>query len=278
VLTASSTRQADRYMDEIRRRQHQGKIPPALYLAVPDAGGRRIGSGGATLNALRELDNRLGLPWENARVLIIHSGGDSRRLPQYSLSGKLFGALPVTTVWGEVSTVFDEFLALSSSWAARLPAGLVVASGDVVLTFDSTPLDWSRPESWTGALDRSPCGTGTCARMAVMHAKGQLGLYEDFVHEGILGTTFTGRLLEETRVGPYAAVVPSLSGPAIASVVADYISWRAVFLGLLPLLVVVTVGLEPGFTTAWKSWPTTTTTAAVPAEPERATSVPTPPR
>ncbi|MEO8370935.1 MAG: proline racemase family protein [Candidatus Solibacter sp.] len=84
-------------------------------------------------------------------------------------------------------------------------------------------LDWSRPESWTGALDRSPCGTGTCARMAVMHAKGQLGLHQDFIHEGILGTTFTGRLLEETRVGPYAAVVPSLSGQAWITGFAQYV-------------------------------------------------------
>ncbi len=84
-------------------------------------------------------------------------------------------------------------------------------------------LDWSRPESWTGALDRSPCGTGTCAKMAALYAKGQLGLYEDFVHEGILGTTFTGRLLEETRVGPYTAVVPSLSGQAWITGFAQYV-------------------------------------------------------
>ena len=44
------------------------------------------------------------------------------------------------------------------------------------------------------------------------YAKGKLPLQQDFVHEGILGTTFTGRLIEETRVGPYAAVVPTLSG------------------------------------------------------------------
>ena len=43
-------------------------------------------------------------------------------------------------------------------------------------------LDWDRPETWTGAIDRSPCGTGTCAAMAVLHAKGELGLREDFVH------------------------------------------------------------------------------------------------
>jgi len=74
-----------------------------------------------------------------------------------------------------------------------------------------------------GALDRSPCGTGTCAKMAVLHAKGQLPLGRDFVHEGILGTTFTGRLIEETRVGPYAAVVPTLSGQAWITGFAQYV-------------------------------------------------------
>jgi len=84
-------------------------------------------------------------------------------------------------------------------------------------------LDWSRPATWTGALDRSPCGTGTCAKMAVLHAKGALPLGQDFVHEGILGTTFTGRLLEESRVGPYPAVVPSLSGQAWITGFAQYV-------------------------------------------------------
>jgi proline racemase len=84
-------------------------------------------------------------------------------------------------------------------------------------------LDWSRPSSWTGVLDRSPCGTGTCAKMAALHAKGQLPLDRDFVHEGILGTTFTGRLIEETRVGPYAAVVPALSGQAWITGFAQYV-------------------------------------------------------
>lgn len=84
-------------------------------------------------------------------------------------------------------------------------------------------LDWDRPESWTGALDRSPCGTGTCARMAALHAKGQLALDEDFHHEGILGTVFTGRLVRETRVGPYPAVVPTLSGHAWITGFAQYV-------------------------------------------------------
>ena len=92
-----------------------------------------------------------------------------------------------------------------------------------VVTVSTGKLDWNRPSTWTGAIDRSPCGTGTCARMAVLHAKGQLGLDEDFVHEGILGTVFTGRLIEKTRVGPYEAVVPTLSGAAWITGLAQYV-------------------------------------------------------
>ena len=75
-------------------------------------------------------------------------------------------------------------------------------------------LDWDRPATWTGAIDRSPCGTGTSAKMAALHAKGELRLNEDFNHEGILGTIFTGRLIEETQIGPYKAAVPTITGRA----------------------------------------------------------------
>jgi proline racemase len=84
-------------------------------------------------------------------------------------------------------------------------------------------LDWDRPATWTGAIDRSPCGTGTCAKMAALHARGHLGLGWDFRHEGILGTVFTGRLLEETSVGPYKAVVPTITGRAWITGFAQYV-------------------------------------------------------
>ncbi len=74
-----------------------------------------------------------------------------------------------------------------------------------------------------GVLDRSACGTGTCARMAVLHARGELDLNVPYVHEGILGTTFTGCLLEEATVGPYPAVVPSISGTAWITGISQYV-------------------------------------------------------
>ena len=84
-------------------------------------------------------------------------------------------------------------------------------------------LDWERPATWTGALDRSPCGTGTCAKMAVLHAKGELPLDQDFPHEGILSTIFTGRLIGETKVGQYPAVIPTLSGQAWITGFSNYV-------------------------------------------------------
>ena len=63
-----------------------------------------------------------------------------------------------------------------------------------------------------GWLDRSPGGTGTSALMAVRHARGQLGLNTDFVNQCFIGTSFTGRLVEETRVGEHVAVVPTITG------------------------------------------------------------------
>src|SRR4029079_5356092 len=81
-----------------------------------------------------------------------------------------------------------------------------------VVTVSTGALDWERPATWTGAIDRSPCGTGTSARMAPLHARGQLAIGDDFRHEGILGTVFTGRLLEETRLGTRTAVVPQITG------------------------------------------------------------------
>lgn len=63
-------------------------------------------------------------------------------------------------------------------------------------------------------LDRSPCGTGTSARIAMEYAKGNLRIGEKFVHESIIGTLFEGEVVEETTVGPYKAVIPKISGNA----------------------------------------------------------------
>jgi len=67
------------------------------------------------------------------------------------------------------------------------------------------------------AIDRSPCGTGTAARLAHLHAKGRLRLGEVFVHESCIGSRFIGRIEEKTRIADRAAIVPSIEGSAIAT-------------------------------------------------------------
>ena len=62
------------------------------------------------------------------------------------------------------------------------------------------------------AIDRSPCGTGTSARMAQLAARGELSVGDNFVHESLIGTLFDGRVEEELTVGPFPAIRPSISG------------------------------------------------------------------
>ncbi|MFI7102246.1 proline racemase family protein [Streptomyces sp. NPDC050161] len=74
-----------------------------------------------------------------------------------------------------------------------------------------------------GWFDRSPCGTGTSARMAQLHARGELPLHTDFVNESFIGTRFTGRLVATTRAGGLPAVVPEFTGRAWITATATYL-------------------------------------------------------
>jgi len=76
-------------------------------------------------------------------------------------------------------------------------------------------LDWNKPTTWTAMLDRSPCGTGTSAVMATMHARGELAVGQPFVHESIVGSRFTGTILEETVLPDgRKAIIPQIEGSA----------------------------------------------------------------
>ncbi len=75
-------------------------------------------------------------------------------------------------------------------------------------------IDYDQPTTWGGAIDRSPCGTGTCARMTSLWAHGRLGLGESFSHRSIIGLEAKGSLLSQTNIGDYQAVVPQVTGSA----------------------------------------------------------------
>lgn len=67
------------------------------------------------------------------------------------------------------------------------------------------------PPGW---IDRCPCGTGTCARMALLHARGELAIGQRFLHDSLIGTQFTGRIVEACEVGGVPAIVPTVTGRA----------------------------------------------------------------
>ncbi|WP_433532251.1 proline racemase family protein [Micromonospora sp. CA-263727] len=73
-----------------------------------------------------------------------------------------------------------------------------------------------------GWFDRSPCGTGTSARMAQLHARGELALHTDFVNESVIGSRFVGRLLDRATVGDRPAVIPTVTGRAWITGTAQY--------------------------------------------------------
>ena len=141
VLTASNEQQAEGFRKQIGERA--GHLPVHTKFAViPDRDGKRVGSGGATLSVLRYLHAQEG-NFKGLRVLVIHSGGDSKRVPQYSALGKLFSPVPHELPDGRLSTLFDEFLICMSSVASRIREGMLLLSGDVLLLFNPLQIDYN---------------------------------------------------------------------------------------------------------------------------------------
>ncbi len=147
VLTASNEAQANGYRREIALRRQNGYLAQDCeYIVLPDPDGKRVGSGGATLNVLKCLAVEYGEStasiFQGKRVLVIHSGGDSKRVPQYSVCGKLFSPVPRELPDGRPSTLFDEFMISMASVARRFEEGMLVLSGDVLLLFNPLQLDF----------------------------------------------------------------------------------------------------------------------------------------
>jgi fucokinase len=159
IVTASNETQAAAYRAQLEMRRSLGLLHAIREtLVVPDPKGMRIGSGGSTIWSLldvlrRELNSdpgAIGRPdaWSDVlrrrRILILHAGGDSRRLPAYGPCGKLFTPMPVDTDSSLPTTLFDLQLTvyLDLPLAAEGVGQVVIASGDVLLEFDSHTVRW----------------------------------------------------------------------------------------------------------------------------------------
>ena len=144
ILTASNEEQAAAYQAQIDMRLAQGRLPKeTVYKVLPDPEGKRVGSGGATFHVMKYISEQSGEEhcFQNKRILVIHSGGDSKRVPQYSACGKLFSPVPRELPDGRRSTLFDEFIIGMSGMPARFKEGMLVLSGDVLLLFNPLQVD-----------------------------------------------------------------------------------------------------------------------------------------
>ncbi len=153
IVTASNARQAQAYESQLRLRRERGLLPQVREcLVVADLEDRRIGSGGSTVYCLTQVIEREGGKvaedvLRRRRILIVHAGGDSRRLPAYGPCGKIFVPVPGETHTGLPATLFDllvpEFLSLPQGAPGR--GQIVVASGDALVRFDASSVRLDRP-------------------------------------------------------------------------------------------------------------------------------------
>lgn len=145
ILTASNERQAEGFQAQLKERRQAGLLPLQTQFAViPDPEGKRVGSGGATLGVLKYVAEQTGrADFAGLRILVIHSGGDSKRVPQYSALGKLFSPVPHELPNGRASTLFDEFMIAMATVPSRVREGMLLLSGDVLLLFNPLLIDYS---------------------------------------------------------------------------------------------------------------------------------------
>ncbi len=145
ILTASNELQAEGYRSQLKSREETGFLPKHTHFAViSDPDGKRVGSGGATLSVIRYIAKQRGSSdFSGLRILVIHSGGDSKRVPQYSALGKLFSPVPNCLPNQMASTLFDEFMMVMATVPGRIREGMLLASGDVLLLFNPLQIDYS---------------------------------------------------------------------------------------------------------------------------------------
>ncbi len=239
IVTASNAPQAEAYRSQLELRRGLGLLAGVRnVLVVPDPGGKRIGSGGSTVISLLEVVARHGGDPASAlaglRILIVHAGGDSRRLPAYGPCGKILVPVPGENDGILPLTLFDRqipvYLALPESSASE--GQIVITSGDVLLQFDPAEVRYPHPGLIALACDADPevarnhgvfCrGTGESVRRflqkpspAEQEGAGALNTYgQALLDIGVMqfDTTTAARLMEIFGAG-ISAGQPGLSGP-----------------------------------------------------------------
>ncbi len=182
TLTASNQAQANGYTLQLRARADHLASTFARTQVIPDPSGRRIGSGGSTLLVLASIvrsalasstpPRSLEACFKGHHHLIVHSGGDARRLPAFSALGKIFVPLPAATPAGHPLSLFELITADLASVALGKEGGVLIASGDVYLNLAQHTFTLSAP-GLTGVA--FPGSISTATRHGVyLHKRGRL--------------------------------------------------------------------------------------------------------
>lgn len=158
IITAANDQQARSYELQLRRREHAGELRRVRKcLVIQDMEGRRMGSGGSTLHCLTqvlecECSGGGACSFDEAesvlselRILIVHAGGDSRRLPPYGHCGKMFVPIPDKGSTNPATTLFDRLIPSFLDLPEGQHGQVVIASGDALIFFDPSTVDLSRP-------------------------------------------------------------------------------------------------------------------------------------
>jgi galactokinase/mevalonate kinase-like predicted kinase len=200
LITASSERQAEAFRALVARRRDHGLYPRELaFEVVADPPGGRVGTGGSTLWALDRLvrERALGDPegfLARQRILLIHAGGESRRLPCYAPEGKLFAPLPLPSSALLPPVVLDAQLGLFFAYPWRR-GEVVVSSGDVVIDFDTAGVPVERGPVF-GFSKAAPCEQGS--RHGVFRFDARREQVVDYLQKAPAGVLAREALLEGT--------------------------------------------------------------------------------
>ena len=140
IITASNDYQAEGFNKQIEERKDF--LPKrSKFLVIPDENNERVGSGGSTLTVIKhmkKIENNL----KGLRILVIHSGGYSKRVPQYSILGKLFTPIPRILPDGRSSTLFDEIIISMSSITTKIKEGMVIITSSLLLLFNPLKIEY----------------------------------------------------------------------------------------------------------------------------------------
>jgi len=140
VISAGDESQETWYKAQLQLKQESGDLPNVPYLCVADPPGPRIGSGGSTLHVLAKLKADFGVEMDKWRIIIIHAGGYSKRLPSHSCSGKIFSPLPIHTGKGGLYQMLDLKLAMYLPFMEMMEPGVFITASDDIEVFNMDSL------------------------------------------------------------------------------------------------------------------------------------------